>query len=367
MNDPSGQTSVLARLATDDPTARRLADALAEAFDAGETAVAAYGDDAGGWTVEIYFGRAPDQHAVRALLADLAGEEAGRRLAFATVAVRDWVAASLEGLPPVEAGRFFIHGSHHRSRVPPNRIGIEIEAALAFGTGHHATTRGCLKALDRLLKARRMRKILDVGTGTGVLAIAAARALRRPVLASDIDPVSVRVARDNARLNHVGAATAVIRANGLGDRRFRAPFDLVFGNILLGALKRLARPIGMLAAPGARVVVSGLLPSQANAALAAYRCQGLVLERRILLDGWATLVLARPSRYCGALRVRRDVFLGSRASRRHWPRRSKMRAGRPRSQGLAPPEDGNGRKITPRPRRPRSGAPPRPPARLRRC
>jgi ribosomal protein L11 methyltransferase len=341
MSDPSGQTSVLARLATDAATARRLADALAEAFDAGETAVAAYGDDSGGWNVEIYFGRAPDQGAVRALVGDLAGQEAGRRLAFATVAVRDWVAASLEGLPPVETGRFFIHGSHHRSRVPPNRIGIEIEAALAFGTGHHATTRGCLKALDHLLKARRMRKILDVGTGSGVLAIAAARALRRPVLASDIDPVSVRVARDNARLNHVGARTAIIRANGLGDRRFRAgaPFDLVFGNILVGALKRLARPIGILAAPGARVVVSGLLPSQANAALAAYRCQGLVLERRILLDGWATLVLVRPSRHCGALRVCR----------------------------AAPPERRGGMKITPLPRSPRSTSPPRPPARLRRC
>jgi ribosomal protein L11 methyltransferase len=345
MSDPSGRTSVLARLATDAATARRLADALAEAFDGGETAVAAYEGEAGGWTVEIYFARAPDEEAVRALIGEIAGEEAGRRLAFATLAVRDWVASSLEGLPPVEAGRFFLHGSHHKSRVPPNRIGIEIEAALAFGTGHHATTRGCLKALDRLLKSRRMRKILDIGTGTGVLAIAAARALRGFVLASDIDPVSVRVARDNARLNHVAAATEVIRANGLADRRFRAgaPFDLVFGNILLGALKRLARPIGILAAPGARVVVSGLLPSQANAALAAYRCHGLVLERRILLDGWATLVLVRPSRHSGALRVRRAVP--------------------PERRG----EDGEGSKITPRPHSPRSTSPPRPPARLRRC
>jgi ribosomal protein L11 methyltransferase len=301
MKDPSGETAVLARLATDAATAQALTDALAEALDPGEAAVAAHGSaegaggagGAGGWTVEIYFARAPDEDAVRALVGRLAGEEARARLTFATIAKADWVAASLEGLPPVEAGRFVIHGSHHRGRLAPNRIGIEIAAALAFGTGHHGSTRGCLLALDRLLKARRIRRALDIGTGSGVLAIAAARALRRPVLASDIDPVSVRVARDNARLNHVAALTAVIRADALGDRRFRvgAPFDLVFANILLGEIKPLARPIGICAGPCARVVLSGLLPSQVNAALAVYRWQGFVLERRILLDGWATLVL----------------------------------------------------------------------------
>ena len=140
----------------------------------------------------------------------------------------------------------------------------------------------------------RMR-VLDVGTGTGVLAIAAARTLRGAVLASDIDPVSVRLARQNARLNRAAGLT-VIHARGLGDRRFRdgAPYDLVFANILLGPLKGLAKPIGALVAPGAFVVLSGLLPAQANAALAAYRAHGLVLVRRIPLDGWATLVLRRP-------------------------------------------------------------------------
>jgi ribosomal protein L11 methyltransferase len=303
MMDPSDQNAV-ARLVTDAATAQWLVDALAEALDAGAATVAAHGGAAnsdgtgerGSWTVEIFFTHAPDEEAVRALIGRLAGEQARARIAFATVARADWVAASLEGLAPVEAGRFLIHGSHHRGRIPPNRIGIEIEAALAFGTGHHGTTRGCLLALDRLLKARRIRRVLDVGTGTGVLAIAAARALRCRVLASDIDPVSVRVARDNARLNHVAMHTAIIRADGLGDHRLRAsaPFDLVFANIMLGELKRLARSIRICAQPGTCVVLSGLLPSQASAALAAYRPHGFVLEQRILLDGWATLVLNFP-------------------------------------------------------------------------
>ena len=133
--------------------------------------------------------------------------------------------------------------------------------------------------------------------GPGVLAIAAARALRGAVLASDIDPVSVRLARQNARLNRAAGLT-VIHASGLGDRRFRdgAPYHLVFANILLGPLKGLAKPIGAMAAPGAFVVLSGLLPAQANAALAAYRAHGLVLARRIPLDGWVTLVLKRPAK-----------------------------------------------------------------------
>jgi ribosomal protein L11 methyltransferase len=297
MSDPSDQTSALARLVTDGGTARLLSDALAEAFEAGDTAVAAFESGRGAWTIEIYFEHTPDQDAVRELIGSLAGDQARQGLAFATVAARDWVAQSLEGLQPVAAGRFLIHGSHHRGQIAPNRIGIEIEAALAFGTGHHGTTRGCLMALDRILKRRRPRHILDVGTGTGVLAIAAARTLRRRVLAGDIDPVSVRVARDNARLNRAGGLTEIVRANGVSDRRMRAraPFDLVFANILLDPVKILAKPIRRMAAAGARVVVSGLLPGQANAALAAYRALGLVLERRIPLDGWATLILSRPA------------------------------------------------------------------------
>ena len=307
MNDPSAQTSVLARLVTDSSTAHRLFDALVETFEAGGTAVAACEERTGAWAVEIYFEHAPDQDAVRTLVGDLAGNAVRDRVVFTTVAARDWVAQSLEGLAPVAAGRFVVHGAHDRHRIAPNRIGVEIEAALAFGTGHHGTTLGCLMALDRMLNRRRPRRILDIGCGTGVLAIAAARASRRPVVASDIDPVSVRVARDNARLNRADALVEIIRANGLSDRRMQAggPFDLVFANILLGPLKQLANPIRRVAAPDARVVISGLLSGQANAALVAYRGRGLVLERRISLDGWVTLVLVRPARRVARRRPRR--------------------------------------------------------------
>jgi ribosomal protein L11 methyltransferase len=152
-----------------------------------------------------------------------------------------------------------------------------------------------LLALDRLLKARRPHRILDLGTGSGVLAIAAARACRRPVLASDVDWNAVAAARQNARANRASRLVEVIRADGVRDRRFRsrAPYDLMVANILLQPLKRFSAPLARLAAPRGCIVLSGLLPSQANAALAAYRMQGLALDRRILLDGWATLVLTR--------------------------------------------------------------------------
>jgi ribosomal protein L11 methyltransferase len=286
---------VVATIATDGKTARRLADGLAETLDADETAVAAFEARDGSWSVEIHFEHAPDEAAVRGLVGELTDRATAEQLAFERVAARDWVAASLEGLQPVEAGRFFLHGAHHRDRVRANRVGIEIEAALAFGTGHHGTTRGCLLALDAIARASGPApRILDVGTGTGVLAIAAARSLRGTVLAGDIDAMSVRLARQNARLNRT-PGVKVIHARGLGDRRFgeRAPYDIVFANILLGPLKGLALPIRTLIARGGYVVLSGLLADQATAALAAYRTHGLVLERRILLDGWATLVLRR--------------------------------------------------------------------------
>jgi ribosomal protein L11 methyltransferase len=231
---------------------------------------------------------------VRALVALAAGAEAANALTFETLAEKDWVRASLEGLKPVEAGRFVVHSEHYRPAVRPNRIGIEVETAFAFGTGHHGTTRGCLLALDQLLKARRPYRVLDVGTGTGVLAIAAARVLRGPVLASDIDRRAAHVARENVRRNRAPSVT-VVHAAGLGMRGFRerGPFDLVLANILLAPLQRMSRPMARLLAPNARIVLSGLLTSQAGAALASYRRQGLALERRIVLEGWSTLVLRR--------------------------------------------------------------------------
>src|SRR6266699_1331588 len=295
-------STVVARLCADAPVAQRIADFLTELLDPNQTAVGIFEGPQDDWTVEISFGVVPDRDAVRELVARAAGEAAARTLTFETLADRDWVRSSLSGLRPVEAGRFLVHGSHDRHRVAQNRLAGEIEAALAFGTGHHGTTRGCLLALDRLLKARRPRRILDVGTGSGVLAIASAKACRRPALASDIDPHAVAAARQNACANRVGAFVIVLRADGVRGRRFRArgSYDLMFANILLQPLKRLAAPLARLVAPHGRIVLSGLLRSQASAALAAYRMRGLALERRILIEGWATLVLARRRRQAAA-------------------------------------------------------------------
>ncbi len=168
----------------------------------------------------MHFADAPDQARVRQFVTDAAGEKLAKGIAFDIVEAKDWVKATLEDLVPVQAGRFVVHGQHDRARLAPNKLGIEIEAALAFGTGHHGTTRGCLLLLDHVLKAWRPRRVLDLGTGTGVLAIAAAKALHAKILASDIDPVSVTVARENARLNMSGHLVQAIPATGFSAPQF---------------------------------------------------------------------------------------------------------------------------------------------------
>jgi ribosomal protein L11 methyltransferase len=287
--------SVVARITADSAAAERIADVLAESFDSQDIAASVADEGGGRCSIAVHFRSAPNESAVRALVALAAGAEFANALVFETVAAEDWIAASHRALAPVPAGRFVVHGAHDRHRVPPNRIGIEIEAALAFGTGHHGTTRACLLALDRILRARRPANVLDVGTGSGVLAIAPARALHARVLASDIDAVAVRAARANARRNRAGHLVTVARAAGVTGQCFdsRAPFDLILANILLSPLRRLAAPLARLLAPRGHIVLSGLLPREANAALSAYLAQGLALDRRIDLDGWTTLVFKR--------------------------------------------------------------------------
>jgi ribosomal protein L11 methyltransferase len=294
---PHTVTTVL-KFATTADKARAVTELLGEVLDPTETAVSAFEiddqDPRSAWSVEVFFAEAPDEDAIRALITPLVEHDLPDD-AFSTVAARDWVKASLDGLRPVRAGRFLVHGAHDRAEARVNDIAIEIEAGLAFGTGHHGTTAGCLAALDSVLKQRRPRAVLDVGTGTGVLGIAAARALGRRVVAGDIDPVAVAVARDNAALNGARGTVQFYVAPGvrhaLANRSRR--FDLVMANILARPLMRLARDLARVVAPGGDLILSGLLLADVPGILAAYRLQGFALRRRTAREGWATLVLAR--------------------------------------------------------------------------
>jgi ribosomal protein L11 methyltransferase len=281
------------RVSTDEISAKRIADLFVETFEPETVAASAFESDTC-WSVEVHFVDEPDRATIKELLCTVSGDMAGHAL-FETVAPKDWVATSLEGLTPVCVGPFVVYGAHDRPKIMPNRIGIEIEAALAFGTGHHGTTQGCLAAIERSGRSRRPKHALDLGTGTGVLAIALARRIRRKVIAGDIDSVSVKTARANVQANRAGKFVQITRAVGVNAPLIRAgsPYDFVLANILLPTLKQLARPVRLLLAPCATVILSGVLQSQANAALAIWHAKGLTLLHRETIEGWTTLTLVR--------------------------------------------------------------------------
>lgn len=217
------------------------------------------------------------------------------RLERTATEAEGWLARTYAGFPEQQIGRrFAVRGTHLPPHDTPGRITLLLDAGLAFGSGEHGSTRGCLLALERVAY-RQPRRILDLGTGSGILAVAAARLLRRKVLASDIEPWSVRVARDNAALNGAAHLVRPILADGWRDVRVRAggPYDLVFANILARPLCLMARDLAAHLAPGGTAILAGLLTTQAHAVLAAHRWQGLRLERMIVARPWATLVLRR--------------------------------------------------------------------------
>ena len=297
---PPNNAAHMMTLPCPEEQARAIADLIVEMFDPAEAAASAFEREpntkdwnSGEWLVEAYFGVEPDQDYVRSLVASVAGEDAAKAVVFSSIDSKDWIAASLEGLAPVRAGRFLVHGSHDRAAVRTNDIGIEIEAALAFGTGHHGTTRGCLTMLDYILKRRRPQAILDVGTGTGVLAIAAAKALRQKIAAGDIDAIATEAARANAVLNGVAPWVFPVTAPGLEHPALRnnGPYDLIFANILARPLRALAPSIRIAASDEADVVLSGLLARDVPGVLTAYAAQGFRLAKRIDIEGWATLLV----------------------------------------------------------------------------
>lgn len=273
------------------------AHALGEAMEGMDPAPMGVGvfeieDDSGLWEVGGYF-EAPPSEADLAVLAAAFGAQP---FAVSVLPETDWVAHVRRELRPVEAGRFFVYGSHDADKVPEGRIALLIEAAMAFGTGHHGTTLGCLRAYDRLLdQGIAPRNVADIGCGTAVLAMAAAATSDAAVLASDLDPVAVDVAEANLRANQMEGRIACYEAAGFDQANIAeaAPFDLVFANILMGPLVELAPDMARHIAPGGRAILSGLLNPQADDVIVAYEAQGFALEAREEIGEWSCLVLKR--------------------------------------------------------------------------
>jgi ribosomal protein L11 methyltransferase len=286
----------LIRLRLDEAAARRIADLLEESFPFGATSISAFETAKDAWSVEVYGSPELSADALAQAVRGALGPEAqDLQIEQDSIEEADWVAKSLAGLDPVPAGRFVVHGAHDRDKIPADAIGIEIEAALAFGTGHHGTTRGCLLAIDELLAERRYERVLDLGSGTGVLAIAIALAQQGPVLATDIDETSARIAQENADANGAGALVHSIHATSFDHPVFaeRGPFDLIVANILAGPLVDLAPEVASHLAEGGRVVLSGLMNAEEDRVRAAYAAQGLNVLDAKQLEGWSTLTLAR--------------------------------------------------------------------------
>jgi len=273
---------------------------VAAALDQLTGAVSAFevSAEAAEWRVEAY-PRTPLLDAALEVRLALAAAGAGGRLVRIVeerLPERDWLLENRRAFPPLRIGRFFVHGSHWRGTPPAGAIAIEIDAATAFGTGEHPSTAGCLLALDLLARRRRFRHPLDIGTGSGILAIAAAKLLHRSVLASDIDPASVRVAAYHAARNGLAARVCAVCTPCVRSRAVRRThYDLIFANILARPLALLARDLARAMAPGGVAVLAGLLRRQEALVVAAYRAQGLALERRLVIEGWSTLIMCSGS------------------------------------------------------------------------
>ncbi|MBO0142087.1 50S ribosomal protein L11 methyltransferase [Agrobacterium sp. Ap1] len=274
-------------------TAGEVLDLLSDVFGEEDFAIATTEMDEKRdiWEASVYM-MADEEDAVRERIADALAEPfPDLSIAREIIPDVDWIAKSLEGLKPVRAGRFIVHGSHDRDKVRENDVAIEIDAGQAFGTGHHGTTAGCLEVIDKVLRARQVRNALDLGTGSGVLAIAVRKVRKIPVLATDIDPVAVRVARENVRRNGIASGIRVETAPGFHSPAFRedGPFDLIIANILARPLMKMAPELGHHLAPGGSVILSGILAAQRWKVIAAYNGAGMRHLSTIWKNGWVTM------------------------------------------------------------------------------
>ena len=280
------------------PEAEHIASILDPHFEEDGLSTALFEDKEhpGQWCWSVYVDRENVAQTRLLIKARLGGNAFSADILEEKIEDIDWVSHTLRDLAPVSAGRFFVHGSHDRALALNRPVAVEIDAGLAFGTGHHGTTAGCLDMLERVLRRRRPERAMDVGTGSGVLAIALAKAAHIPILATDIDPVSVQVTRENARKNGTANCVTSVTATGFDHPAFDqfGPADLIFANILARPLERLSRPMRPHLARGGDVILSGLLPHQKARIVSAYRRQRLVLEHAHIRDGWLTLLMHRP-------------------------------------------------------------------------
>ncbi len=271
------------------------------ALDAGNTALLASeietGADKGKWKLDAIFQDRPDESLLKASLC-LAAAAAGIELPdyqLTELAQRDWLKENLISFAPVSVGRYYIYGSHIQEPPPKTKLSLKIDAATAFGSGEHFTTKGCLTALEEISRFKRPRNILDMGCGSGILGLAAALTFKTNVMAADIDPESVRVTKENAKINHLARYMTVQAGNGYKPMiiRSKAPYDLVFSNILARPLTLMAKDLASALAPDGLAVLSGLLYRQEAWVLDAHRRVGLQLKKRYRLEGWSTLIVGR--------------------------------------------------------------------------
>lgn len=287
-------------ITTDEAGASTALDVLGTAFEDEGQAVATteIDEDAGIWQASVYVEADSPDEMKAAISNHLADVLPGLEVETEELPEIDWVTHSLEGLKPVRAGRFIVHGSHDKDAVRIGDIGILIDAAQAFGTGHHGTTAGCLEMLDSVIRGWPAASgypspILDLGTGSGVLAIAAAKITPASVLATDIDPIATRVALENMKINKVGNQVRAITAAGFHSPEIAnaAPFELIVANILARPLMKMAPEISNALAPGGSVILSGILAEQRWKVLAAFNAQGMAHVRTIWRNGWVTIHL----------------------------------------------------------------------------